>query len=206
MDPPAAGARRRVERARGPCGRGRPGLAAERRPAPRAAGAIAALLAALLTACATAPPPAAGPVRSGRLALQVAAVGDTPAHALSAGFELRGDATAGTLRLSSPIGPQLAAARWAPGRAVLDAGHGERPFPDLPALAQAAFGEPLPLQALPDWLDGRPWAGAPSVATAQGFDQLGWSLDLSRRADGALLARRVAPPEVALRVRLDAPY
>jgi outer membrane lipoprotein LolB len=162
-----------------------------------------AWLASLAAGCASTPPPVAGPLRSGRLALQVAAQGDAPGRAFTARFELIGNAQTGRLRLSSPIGPQLAEARWEPGYAVLDTGHGERPYADLTALSRDALGEPLPLQALPDWLDGRPWTGAPSMAAAQGFDQLGWSLDLSRRADGTLIARRAAPPEVTLRVRLD---
>jgi outer membrane lipoprotein LolB len=169
----------------------------------RPAGA-ALVAAAWLAGCASVPAPEPGALRSGRLALLVAESGSTPAHSLSAVFELRGSAEAGTLRLSSPIGPQLAAARWMPGRALLDTGQGERSFPDLPTLAQEALGEPLPLHALPDWLDGRPWPGAPSLPTPTGFDQLGWSLDLSARADGALVARRAAPPAVTLRVRLDA--
>lgn len=61
----------------------------------------------------------------------------------------------------------------------------------------------LPLAALFDWLRGRPWPRAESQARPDGFEQLGWVVDLSRRAEGWLLARREEAPEVTVRVRLD---
>jgi outer membrane lipoprotein LolB len=63
----------------------------------------------------------------------------------------------------------------------------------------------VPLQALPHWLRGLPWPGAPAPATGAGFEQLGWQLDLSRRAEGFIIAVRARPPAVTLRIRLDAP-
>jgi outer membrane lipoprotein LolB len=61
----------------------------------------------------------------------------------------------------------------------------------------------LPLAALFDWLRGRPWPRAVSQARSGGFEQLGWVVDLSRRAEGWLLVRREAAPEVTVRVLLD---
>jgi outer membrane lipoprotein LolB len=166
-----------------------------------ARGRAALLAAALVGACASVPP---GPEAvSGRLSLQVAADGAQPARGFNAAFDLRGDAEAGELRLSTPLGPQIAAARWAPGEVVLATGDGERRYPSLEALALDALGEPVPLQALPSWLRGQPWPGAPVQPEAQGFAQLGWTLDLSRRAEGFIIALRERPPAVTLRLRLD---
>lgn len=162
-----------------------------------------AACAALLSACATVP--ASAPVLSGRLAISVAASAASPARGFNAAFDLQGDAQRGRLDLSTPLGPRLGSAAWAPGEAVLDDGQGVRRYANLTALAQDLLGEPLPLQALPDWLRGRPWPGAAHQANqagTDGFEQLGWTLDTSQLADGRLQATRAAPPAVTLRVRL----
>jgi outer membrane lipoprotein LolB len=154
-----------------------------------------------LAACAGLPSAPSLPQLSGRLSLQVAAHDGQPARGVNAAFDLVGDARAGELRLSAPLGPQLASARWSPGEATLRTADGETRHADLASLAGQALGEPLPLQALPDWLQGRAWPGAPSVPVAGGFEQLGWALDLARWDEGFVVARRVAPPPVTLRVR-----
>jgi outer membrane lipoprotein LolB len=167
----------------------------------------ATLLAVLaLVGCATLPPPDAGTI-AGRLALQVDAHQDRPAQSLSAGFDLRGTAERGELRLSTPLGTTLAAAFWGPGEARLATPQGERRFDDLDALSRDAFGESLPLRALPDWLRGRPWTGASVPAQplqpGPGFRQLGWTIDLSSFDAGRLLVSRTGPPGARLRVLLD---
>jgi len=166
-------------------------------------GAAAALLAALalLAGCATAPRPA--PELAGRLSLSVKAHDTAPAHGLSAQFELRGDAHAGELQLTTALGTLAGWARWGPGSAELITGQGTRRFPDLDALALDLLGEALPLTAVIDWLHGRAWPGAASVATAEGFVQLDWRIDLSRLAEGWVVATRERAPAVALRVKLD---
>jgi outer membrane lipoprotein LolB len=162
-----------------------------------------------LAGCATPPSaPPQGDSLSGRLTLQVDADGDRPAQSLSASFDLRGSAERGELRLSTPLGTTLAAATWSPGRVRLVTPQGDREFADLDALSMQAFGETLPLRALPDWLRGRPWPDAPAAAVpltpGPGFEQLGWHVDLARFGDGQLQARRSAPPAVRLRAQLDA--
>ncbi len=176
----------------------------------RAAGArrpsalvAAALVSVLVTGCASLAPPAA--VVSGRLSLQVAAHDGQPPTGLNAAFDLVGDARAGELRLSAPLGPQIASARWSPGEATLRTTEGETRHADLDGLARHAFGETLPLQALPDWLRGQPWPGAPARPTGGGFEQLGWTLDLTRWGEGFVAARRDAVPAVTLRVRVSSP-
>jgi outer membrane lipoprotein LolB len=168
----------------------------------RRAGAV--LAAALLAGCASTPLP---PALSGRLSLQVDADPPRAAQSLSAGFELSGTAEAGELRLSTPLGTTLAAAAWGPGGARLTTAQGERRFDSLDQLSQEALGEKLPLRALPDWLQGRPWAGAPEPALplqpGPGFVQLGWTIDLARFSGGQVLASRPGPPGVRLRALLD---
>jgi outer membrane lipoprotein LolB len=153
--------------------------------------------------------PVAQPRLSGRLALQVEAFGDQAGRGLNAGFDLLGTAERGELRLSTLLGPQIAAAHWTPGEATLQSPDGEQRFASLEALALAVLGEALPLQAWPDWLRGRPWPGASVQGDAgapDAFEQLGWQIDLARQAEGFITASRAAraeAPAVVLRVRLD---
>lgn len=166
------------------------------------------LLAALtLAGCATVPPTLPAASVSGRLSLQVEATPDRPAQSLTATFELEGSAERGELRLSTPLGTTLALAAWLPGEAKLVTPQGERRYGDLEALSREVFGEDLPLRALPDWLQGRPWPAEPArpLEPGPGFVQLGWSIDLARFAAGQLQAWREGPPAVRLRAQLDRP-
>lgn len=174
------------------------------RPGRRGGRALALIgLAAMLGACATPPVAGLGAVTSGRLVLRVAADAGRDAQNLSAAFELQGQASQGELRLMSPLGTQLAAARWAPGDVSLRTSEGTQRFATLDELARQALGEALPLAALPDWLAGRPWPGAPHRLQAQGFEQAGWQVLLAGQGEGLIEALRSAAPEVLLRVRLD---
>ena len=157
----------------------------------------------LLAACATTPRPAAD--LSGRLAVRVEAHQGAPVRSLNTQFELRGDASAGVLQLTTPIGITAAEARWSPAGAELITPEGNRRFADLDAMSAQMLGEPLPLAALIDWLRGRPWPGAPSRVDAGGFEQLGWRIDLSRLAEGWVLAGRDRTPAVSVRARLELP-
>jgi len=162
----------------------------------------AALAALVLGGCATTAPRAPNDL-AGRLALRIEPADAAP-RAFAADFDLRGDAQQGSLRLTGPLGATLAEARWQPGRAELS-----RPdaatesFATLDALALALLGEAVPLVALLDWLRGRPWADAPSVARDGGFEQLGWAIDLSGQGDGLIVATREQRPTLRVRVRLD---
>lgn len=157
--------------------------------------ALPAVAAALLaiTGCATRPPAsgdaAAGGPWSGRLALRIDA---SPPQSLAAGFELRGQPESGELVLSTPIGSTLAALDWAPGTARLRAGGKVEDFDSLDALVTRATGAAIPVRALFDWL-----AGTPTPVP-------GWEADLSRLAEGRLVAKRHAPqPPTELRIVLD---
>lgn len=152
---------------------------------------------------------------AGRLSVVVTgaapADGDSPAptQSLSAAFELRGSPQDGSLDLISPLGSVMARARWTPQQASLSSSRGDRQFPDLASLTREMLGESLPVDALFDWLRGRPWAAAGSEATTppapEGFTQLGWRVDLSRFAQSVIVAERPQAPKVVLRARLDTP-
>ena len=181
------------------------------RSAARVGSTFAVAFATLtLAACTTLQPaqPVAGDTLSGRLALRVEASGDASAKAFSAAFDLRGDPSAGTLALSTPLGSTLAQARWSPAEVVLATPQGTRRFANLDELTRDALGESVPIEAWFDWLRGRPWPGAPSEPAPelqQGFAQLGWRVDLaSFAAEGTLNATRTVPsPTVTVRIRLD---
>ncbi|HNU10684.1 MAG TPA: lipoprotein insertase outer membrane protein LolB [Rubrivivax sp.] len=169
----------------------------------RAAGGVAAAALTLgLAGCATRPPAdEAHPWISGRLSVRVAEYAGQAARGLDADFDLRGDSGQGELRLSSTLGTRLASTHWRAGEAVLDLGQGPVRYPDLASLSRAALGEVLPLQALPDWLAGRPWPGAQARMQADGFEQLGWQVLLGAFDQGRIDALREQPPRVSVRVR-----
>jgi outer membrane lipoprotein LolB len=128
---------------------------------------------------------------------------------MSAAFELEGDAGAGRFGLVTPLGNMVAQARWQPGQVVLATPQGETRYADLDALTREMLGESLPVAALFDWLRGRPWPGAASVATKPptetGFEQLGWSVSLARFDEAWVSARREQAPVVTVRAKLDRP-
>lgn len=165
---------------------------------PLRAGAVALLcvLAAWLAGCAqpVLAPPADATAASywrGRLALRV----ETPEPtSYFASFELSGQARAGELLLSSPLGTTLAQLRWGPDFALLRSNGQTRAFDTLDALATEATGTDIPIAALFQWLQGQ-------AATAHG-----WQADLSQLNEGRLVARREQPaPAAELRLILERP-
>ena len=127
---------------------------------------------------------------TGRISLNVKS---EPEQSFSAGFELKGRSERGELTLISPLGNVLGVLRWAPGEAELDSGNRNiQRFDSVDALMAQATGAAVPLSALFAWLQG-------DNATASG-----WSADLSRQAEGRILATRMQPmPRADLRVVLD---
>ncbi len=148
----------------------------------------------LIAGCATQKPAfgtfdANTPHWQGRLALKVES---TPVQALSANFDLQGNAQTGRLSFTSPLGSTLAQLQWGPGTAELLTGGSPQRFDSLDALTRHATGTELPVAALFSWLQGQP-AEAP-----------GWEADLSALPEGRLVARRLAPDIPAeLKIILD---
>lgn len=176
-------------------------------------GWLALLPALVLAGCASAPtrPPIDDPAArhySGRLAVRVA--GDD-SRSFSAGFELHGTPEQGRIALNSPLGLRLGEAAWRADRATLHGPDGQREFDGLESLSEELFGDSIPIEALFDWLAGRPYpdvASRPLDGTAeQGFRQLGWDVRTTRLpTDGLLIAERRTPePVVTVRIKLDTP-
>jgi outer membrane lipoprotein LolB len=161
-----------------------------------------------LAGCATWIPPFFKPAQkvqgdhfSGRLSVRVE---NDSQRSFSAAFELAGTDKEGVLSLSTPLGPQLAQASWSPRRVELKTPQRVKEYASLDQLAVEAMGENVPITALFDWLLGRPWPGAPSRTRQQGFEQLGWQVDVARLSEGSIIATRPLPtPVVVVRVRLD---
>jgi outer membrane lipoprotein LolB len=174
-----------------------------------------AALALLLAACATRPPPLAGAVYAGKLAVRCDASESQPARSVSGQFELSGSPASGQLVLTSPIGTTVARARWShpaglhgePSEIELEADGRTARFDSLDAMMQQALGDSLPLAAMFDWLAGRPWPDAPAARGADGlsFEQLGWRVDLSQFAPSQLITaeRPAPPPTLHVRVKLE---
>jgi outer membrane lipoprotein LolB len=173
-----------------------------------------------LLACATPMPQVdanSADMLSGRLSVVVSGPQASPSaegqptatQSLSAAFELRGSAQAGSLDLISPLGSIMARAVWSPAGAHLQSNRGSQRYDDIASLTRDMLGESLPVEALFDWLRGRPWAGAPSSKNVaplpEGFSQMGWRVDLSRFAQAVIVAERERAPKVLLRARLDPP-
>lgn len=167
-----------------------------------------ALLCSLLAGCAHAPPawPPLPPGHlSGRLAVRAL---DEPAQGFSGAFDFEGAPDNGLLRLSTPLGTIVAEARWAGARAEFTGPDGARRRGALDDLAQDAFGERLPVAALLAWVRGEPAPGIPWQTLAgvpNGFEQLGWQVQVDPQGNGGISAERLGPPRVRVRVRLDPP-
>ena len=154
-------------------------------------------LVVLLAACSTSAP--------NRLVLQTPStkqwqgrisvtVQSDPPRNLSASFSLDGDARQGELNLFSPLGTTLATLQWNPSTTQWLQGSQQRRFDSMAHLTEETTGAALPMDAMFDWLEGRP---TPSP---------GWQTDLSALNQGSLVAKRVSPePFVILRIKLDTP-
>lgn len=167
--------------------------------------AAAFLLALALAGCAQLPrettQSSAGEARlGGRISVSVAGDAHKRGTGGAASFELFGGPQAGRLELTSPLGSLVARASWKPGLVTLKTPDDERRFDDLDALTRELLGEAVPVAALFDWLQARPWPAAPHQKTATGFEQLGWRIEPKLPA---LVATRLADPVVTLRAKLD---
>lgn len=123
--------------------------------------------------------------------LEPSAAGDDT-RSFSAAFELRGNPQTGSLQLFTPMGSSAALITWMPGEATLQQSGGTRSSPSLDALVRETLGTAIPIPTLFAWLQGQPQA------------EPGWSVDLSRHADGRIAATRTSPsPQASLRLILD---
>jgi outer membrane lipoprotein LolB len=178
----------------------------------------ASLLTLSLLGCSTptsllpAAPQPGGVYLSGRISVKIEptpyAIEPTPAQSVTAQFELEGHPDDGRLSLSTPLGTQMAQARWLGEHAELTGPDGKRQTGSLDALTRDALGQSVPVGALMSWLQGKPAADAPSTplpAPELGFSQIGWVIHLNRWSDRLIVATRNGAEHVEVRVKLDGP-
>jgi len=183
----------------------------------------------LIAACAQVPPlPLAQPTEAiaspdttlsrapialqGQLGVKLGAWGAEPARGMSFGFFFQGQAEQGSLSLMTPLGSQVAQVEWSPTFATLrriGPGGGEDiRRGSIDELAQTALGEPLPLQTLIHWMQGRPDPALPHLAHPEAgtFEQGGWLIDAREHPQGRILATRQGQAglrDARIQVRLD---
>ena len=110
---------------------------------------------------------------------------NAPSQSFNAAFELQGNAQHGSLLLLTPLGTTAASVRWTTAAATLQASGETREFTDLQTLIIHLLGTDVPVSALFGWLDGQ----------QVGMD--GWEVDLTRRTEGKITARRLTPAPTA---------
>lgn len=146
------------------------------------------------------------------MGIKLAAWQADPARGMSFGFFFQGQVERGSLSLMTPLGSQVAQVEWTPASAILrrigPSGGEDIRRGSIEELAEAALGEALPLQTLVHWMQGRPDPALPHNQAAETgtFEQRGWVIDTSGRAQGRILATRQGQPglrDARIQVRLD---
>jgi outer membrane lipoprotein LolB len=191
-----------------------------------AAATLAAIaLATLACACSNLPAPtAAERSYAGRFSLAVTAVqagAETQRSAWNGRFALAVGPQSLTLDLVSPLGATIARFETDPREARLlvpaDGGVRVSRGADAQALSEQVLGWSLPVEAMSDWVEGRPSSQRPfqRLPAEQGnerFEQDGWSVTVEHAVEGQSGRRlrmerpaRDGLPAVALRVVLDGP-
>ncbi len=188
---------------------------------------LAVLGASALAACAGLPSPANTPGRNyrGRFSLVVSrtqASGQAQRNSWSGRFALSLAGQAMSLDLVSPLGATIARFETDPLEARLllpaDGGVQVSRGADAKALSERVMGWSLPLDGMPDWLQGRPAAARPyrtlpaDSSGGRRFEQDGWAVTVhDGPVDGQVLrldmdrAQGDGLPGVDLRVILDGP-
>ncbi len=187
---------------------------------------LALLLAAVIIGgCANLPPTASiERSYSGRFSLAVTQSetgSQTQRSAWTGRFALAVGPQSLTLDLVTPLGATIARFETDPREArLLVPSNGHTRIArgaDAQALAEQVLGWSLPIERMPDWIEGRPSSGRPFLMLAadegsERFEQDGWSVTVQRVVDsktGRYLqierAGRDGLPSVALRVVLDGP-
>ncbi|MGH6647110.1 outer membrane lipoprotein LolB [Aquabacterium sp.] len=144
----------------------------------------------------------------GQLSVKLQAFQGLEAKGVSMGFFFNGGPQGGQLDLMTPMGSQVARVHWTPTDAWLQTDQGDRHFDTLGELSAEVLGEPLPLAALMNWVQGQPDPDLPAASrvTPQSFEQNGWHIDTTDIGIGRLNAQRPASAllrGITVRIRLD---
>ena len=132
---------------------------------------------------------------SGRISLVFDEAAQGAPTSFSGAFELRGQPQAGELDLLTPLGSIAAQLKWQPGQALLIQAGQTRSFASADELIAQATGTSISAQQLFDWLQGKSTAISASD----------WQVDLTRYADGRIIAKRVGQQAATLRIILEQP-
>ena len=126
---------------------------------------------------------------NGRISLKIQS---DPPQSFFASFELSGQAEAGELNLTTPLGGTVALIKWTPVFATLESAQGLKQFISLDELLDKTIGAAIPISALFGWLAG-------NLTQTQG-----WTANLSEYGAGRIEATRLLPePQAQLRLILD---
>ena len=132
---------------------------------------------------------------SGRISLVFYEAAQGAPTSFSGAFELRGQPQAGELDLLTPLGSIAAQLKWQLGQALLVQAGQTRSFASADELIAQATGTSISAQQLFDWLQGK------STATSASD----WQVDLTRYADGRIIAKRLGQQAATLRIILEQP-
>jgi outer membrane lipoprotein LolB len=168
-------------------------------------GPLVAVCAAVLAACATVPEtlPPGGFSLVGRVLVRY---GD---EAASGRFTWRHTAAADELLISTPLGQGVAEITRRDGVYTLVAANGERySAADPERLTRQVLGYALPLEGLPDWVQGRPERGVEALTRYDGerlaeLRQRGWVIDYSGADERPPKRVRLTRGDLDIRLVID---
>ena len=169
--------------------------------------ALVSVAALALAACATLPKPEAPPTEGafelhGRVAVRYGSDG------ASGNIAWRHSAQADDLLITSFLGQGVARIRRSDGEVQLVADGKEHRAPDAETLTERVLGWRLPLEGLPDWVQGRPAPGRADQLRREGerlvaFVQDDWKVEY-QAFDGDRPSRlRLTRPNLEIRLIVD---
>ncbi len=167
---------------------------------------LAAGAALLLASCATVPPETLPPGSFSLVARVAVRYGD---EAASGRVTWRHSSGADELVISTPLGQGVAEITRRGGVYTLIAANGERhTATDPERLTQQVLGYAVPLDGLPDWVQGRPEPGVDAVTRYDGdrlaeLRQRGWLIDYSGSDERPPKRVRVTRGDLDIRLAID---
>jgi outer membrane lipoprotein LolB len=169
-------------------------------------GPLLATCAAVLAACAAVPPEALPPGGFSLIGRVSVRYGE---EAASGRLTWRHSAAGDELLISTPLGQGVAEITRRDGVYTLVAANGERySAADPERLTRQVLGYALPLDGLPDWVQGRPEKGVEAVTRYDGerlaeLRQRGWLIDYSAGDERPPKRVRLTRGDLDIRLVID---